>query len=47
VKYLNPLRDIDPTIATFGPLISQGYTVLILGDDVKLLMDRILNPSEY
>jgi hypothetical protein len=46
-KYLNPLRDIDPTMATFGPLVSLGHTMLILGDDVKVLMDRIQNPSEY
>lgn len=30
----------------FDHLISGGHTVLILGDDVKMLMDRIQNPSE-
>ncbi|KAF7183104.1 hypothetical protein CNMCM7691_002939 [Aspergillus felis] len=34
-------------MATFGPLIRQGYTVLVLSDDVELLMDRIRIPPEY
>lgn len=40
-KYLNPLRELDPFLITFPLLIKQGFRVLILGEGVVDLMERI------
>ncbi|KAJ5775826.1 uncharacterized protein N7511_000837 [Penicillium nucicola] len=46
-KYLNPLRELDPFMVYFLPLIQQGNRLLILGDGLVALMERIQSPATY
>ncbi|OJJ42040.1 hypothetical protein ASPZODRAFT_170416 [Penicilliopsis zonata CBS 506.65] len=46
-KYLNPLRDIDPSMAVFESFIEKGCRILILGNDILDLMERIQLPGTY
>ncbi|KAJ5343375.1 uncharacterized protein N7506_003199 [Penicillium brevicompactum] len=46
-KYLNPLREQDPFMIYFGPLIQKKLRVLILGEGVSELIQRIQFPAEY
>lgn len=46
-KYLNPLRDIDPSMEYFNNMIRDGHTILVLGDGVETIMHRISKPEEY
>lgn len=46
-KYLNPLREQDPFMIYFEPLIREGFRVLILGDGILGLMERIQLPAAY
>ncbi|KAJ6038899.1 uncharacterized protein N7446_014179 [Penicillium canescens] len=46
-RYLNPLREQDPFMVYFEPLIKKGLQVLILGSDILDLMERIQRPATY
>jgi hypothetical protein len=40
-RYLNLLREQDPFMVYFGPLIKKGFQVLIIGDDIADLIEII------
>jgi hypothetical protein len=46
-KYLNPLREQDPYMVYFGPLIQKKFRILILGEEGPDLIRRIQFPAEY
>ena len=46
-KYLNPLREQDPFMIYFQPLIQQRLRVLILGEGLVDLMERIQFRATY
>jgi hypothetical protein len=46
-RYLNSLREQDPFIVYFGPLIKIGLQVLILSNDILDLIERIQHPATY
>ncbi|CAI7615223.1 unnamed protein product [Penicillium pancosmium] len=46
-KYLSPLRDIDPALKFFNPLFQAHHRILILGQGVQDLVERIQRPADY
>ncbi|KAJ5385658.1 hypothetical protein N7509_008199 [Penicillium cosmopolitanum] len=46
-KYLSPLRDVDPTMQFFDPLIQDRHRILIFGHGVLNLTERIQCPAGY
>jgi hypothetical protein len=44
-KYLNPLRDLDPSMALFES--RKGCRIFMLGNDITDLMERIQLPATY
>ncbi|KAJ5641214.1 hypothetical protein N7490_005214 [Penicillium lividum] len=46
-KYLNPLRDLEPDMVICNELILQGCELMILGDGVQDLLERILHPQRF
>lgn len=46
-RYLNPLRDIEPSMSVMKTIVDRSSTILILGDGVPMLMDRILRSEAF
>lgn len=46
-RYLNPLRDIEPSMSVMKTIVDRSSTVLILGDGAPMLMDRILRSEAF
>lgn len=46
VRYLNPLRDIDPSMKYLGDML-RDHTILMLGEDMPALNMRIMDSERY
>jgi len=46
-KYMNPLREIDPTMRLMDTVVQERCRVLILGDGVPALVEMIRSPTSF
>lgn len=46
-RYLNPLRDLEPSMSLMNNIVSCSSAILMIGDDVPRLMERILRSEAF
>jgi hypothetical protein len=46
-KYLNPIRDVDPSMSMFNQLTKDGFSVIMISPHLNALMVRIKESKRY